>query len=198
MEIQEQETELEKRLGLIVKQIGKYAMLVACFVLLAMTILLLLKHIFASDKMHHALASQGTILDLTKFIIIALCILIVSIPEGLPQAISIAMALSVDRFRQSQILIKNLGAVQTCSMIHDVCMGKTGTLTTGTPKVQKYCIGTDTEATRHDPDSPSLIQADLDESVRQLIINMLLGSNEGRFEPNDETFCYEAKGSATE
>jgi magnesium-transporting ATPase (P-type) len=77
-------------------------------------------------------------------------------------------------------------------------MGKTGTLTTGSPKVQKFCIGTDTVANRHDPEEASLVQADLDESVRNLIINMLLGSNEGRFEPNDDTCRYEARGSAIE
>jgi P-type E1-E2 ATPase len=144
-------------------------MLAACFVLLSQTVLLLIKHIFASDKMHHSLISNGTFLDLTKFIIIALCILIVSIPEGLPQAISIAMALSVDKFRQNQILIKNLNSVQTCSMIHDVCIGKTGSLTTGNPKVHKFCFGydgSDTVVTRHDPEHASLISADIDEGVR--------------------------------
>lgn len=83
-------------------------------------------------------------------------------------------------------------------MIHDVCIGKTGALTIGKPKVQNFCFGTDKNVTVHDPENASLIQADLDEGVRQRIINMLLGSNEGRFEPNDETCRYEAHGSAIE
>ena len=56
--------------------------------------------------------------------------LIVAIPEGMPLAVSIAMALSVSRLKKDNILIKNLEAVQTCAMIHELCISKTGTLTT--------------------------------------------------------------------
>ena len=56
-------------------------------------------------------------------------ILIVSIPEGLPLAVSIAMALSINSLKKDEILIKNLESVQTCAMLHDICVGKTGTLT---------------------------------------------------------------------
>lgn len=66
-----------------------------------------------------------------KTIIIAIVILIVAIPEGLPLAVSIAMALSVDNLKNDNILIKNLEAVQTCAMLHDICVSKTGTLTKG-------------------------------------------------------------------
>jgi Ca2+-transporting ATPase len=185
IEVKEEETELEKRLRIIAQQMGKYALLIALFIFVSQTLLLLIKHIFSSDKMKHMLLSPGTIQDLTKFLIISICILVVAIPEGLPQAISIAMALSVGRFRQSNILIKNLSAVQTCSMIHDVCMGKTGSLTMGVMKVTRFCFGNDMQVSAHDKTTRSLIEADLQEEVRTRIINMLLGSNEGRFEPND-------------
>lgn len=66
-----------------------------------------------------------------KTIIIAIVILIVAIPEGLPLAVSIAMALSVDNLKSDNILIKNLESVQTCAMLHDICVSKTGTLTKG-------------------------------------------------------------------
>ena len=38
-------------------------------------------------------------------------ILIVAIPEGLPLAIKIAMALSVDRLKEEGIIIKNLESI---------------------------------------------------------------------------------------
>jgi Ca2+-transporting ATPase len=66
-----------------------------------------------------------------KIAITAVVILIVSIPEGLPLAIKIAMALSVDRLKEDGILIKNLESIQTCATLHEVCVGKTGTLTKG-------------------------------------------------------------------
>ena len=46
-----------------------------------------------------------------KIVILAVCILIVAIPEGLPLAVSIAMAMSINRLKQDEILIKKLEAV---------------------------------------------------------------------------------------
>ena len=75
--------------------------------------------------------SNDTILRLSKIVIIAVCMLIVAIPEGLPLAVSIAMALSINKLKDDQILIKNIDSVQTCAMLHDICVGKTGTITKG-------------------------------------------------------------------
>jgi len=66
-----------------------------------------------------------------KIFILGVSIIIVCIPEGVPLAASIAMALSTNRLKKDNILIKNLEAVQTCSMLHDICIGKTGTITYG-------------------------------------------------------------------
>ena len=77
-------------------------------------------------------------MDFVKIAIIAIVIMIVAIPEGLPLAVSIAMALSINSLKKDEILIKNLESVQTCAMLHDVCVGKTGTLTKGKMSVVKF------------------------------------------------------------
>jgi P-type E1-E2 ATPase len=66
--------------------------------------------------------------------------MIVAIPEGLPLAVSIAMALSINSLKADEILIKNLESVQTCAMLHDICVGKTGCLTKGRMNVAKFQI----------------------------------------------------------
>ena len=43
--------------------------------------------------------------------------MIVAIPEGMPLAVSIAMALSVTRLKNDKILIKNLEAIQKCAVL---------------------------------------------------------------------------------
>jgi P-type E1-E2 ATPase len=73
--------------------------------------------------------SGDTMGALVHIFIVALCILIVAIPEGMPLAVSLAMALSIDKLKDDSILIKNLEAIQICATLHDVCIGKTGTLT---------------------------------------------------------------------
>lgn len=70
--------------------------------------------------------------------IIAICILIVAIPEGLPLAVSVAMALSITKMKNDKILIKNVESVQNCASLHDICVGKTGTLTEGDLHVASY------------------------------------------------------------
>jgi len=64
--------------------------------------------LFSSDK---SLISNDTLLTMAKIGIIAVVILIVSIPEGLPLAVSIAMALSIKNLKDDEILIKNVESV---------------------------------------------------------------------------------------
>ena len=82
--------------------------------------------------------SNDTILKIGRVFITAVVILIVAIPEGLPLAVSIAMALSIENLKKDKILIKNLESIQTCATVHDICVGKTGTLTEGRLKVSRY------------------------------------------------------------
>ena len=85
--------------------------------------------------------SEGTevVGRLIKIGIIGICVYIVAVPEGLPLAISISMALSIGALKQDEILIKTLQAVQNCGLLHDICVGKTGTLTKGRGmRVAKY------------------------------------------------------------
>jgi len=71
-------------------------------------------------------------------VILSLCLLIIAIPEGMPLAISIAMAMSIDKMKEDNILIKNLQKVQVCALLHQVCIGKTGTVTNGNLHVGSY------------------------------------------------------------
>jgi len=91
--------------------------------------------IIADDKA--VLWSNDTLLKIIRIFILSICILIVAIPEGMPLAISLAMALSIKSLKDGNILIKNLEAIQTCGMLHDVCISKTGTLTTDKMTVAK-------------------------------------------------------------
>ena len=57
------------------------------------------------------LFSNETLLKVGKIAIIAVVLMIVAIPEGLPLAVSIAMALSINSLKKHEILIKNLESV---------------------------------------------------------------------------------------
>jgi P-type E1-E2 ATPase len=103
-------------------------------------IFLICEILFSGDR---SLFSNETLLELSKIAIVAVVLLIVAIPEGLPLNVSIAMALSINNLKKDEILVKNLESVQTCAMLHDVCVGKTGTLTKGKLNVAKFQICAD-------------------------------------------------------
>jgi|TARA_B110000285_G_scaffold232844_1_gene304991 P-type E1-E2 ATPase len=81
---------------------------------------------------------NNTLKDAADIGITAIVLLMVAVPEGLPLAISIAMALSINKLKQDNILIKNVESIQTCAMLHDVCVGKTGSITTSDMRVSKF------------------------------------------------------------
>jgi P-type E1-E2 ATPase len=87
------------------------------------------------------LFSNDFLLAILKIGITAVVLMIVAIPEGLPLAVSIAMALSISRLKKDEILIKNLESIQSAAMLHDLCVGKTGTITKANMNVSKYQIG---------------------------------------------------------
>jgi len=55
--------------------------------------------------------SNVSIMKFAKIGISAIVLLMVAIPEGLPLAVSIAMALSINSLKKDNILIKNLESV---------------------------------------------------------------------------------------
>jgi P-type E1-E2 ATPase len=56
-------------------------------------------------------------------------LVVVSIPEGLPLTIQIALGFSVFKMIEQKILIRDLNAPEKMGSIEQICCGKTATLT---------------------------------------------------------------------
>ena len=93
MVIKEQKTFLEEKLETLSQQITKWAIVATILIILLQTIFLLLQIMFNGQQ---KILSTETLMSCAKIVILAVCILIVAIPEGLPLAVSIAMALSIN------------------------------------------------------------------------------------------------------
>jgi P-type E1-E2 ATPase len=115
----------------------------------------------------------------------------VAIPEGLPLAVSIAMALSVNKLKKDQILIKNVEAVETMAMVHDICVSKTGTMTTGKMNVKKYqlcdMMSTNENDYQRFPDgfkqqSPEQVP----EYLKDLLKTCIIGNNDVRMDIKEQ------------
>ena len=146
------------------------------------------------------LFSNETLLKIGKIAIVAVVIMIVAIPEGLPLAVSIAMALSINSLKKDAILIKNLESVQTCAMLHDICVGKTGTLTTGKMNVTKFQFGNNYHKVHsNDPDSVSSSyfsskQFDCPDHMKDIITESIFANTDVRIEIDEKEYKYVPMG----
>jgi len=70
-----------------------------------------------------------TLQDIVKSFLIAVTIIVVAVPEGLPLAVTIALAYSVNKMKDENNLVKQLASCETMGGATNVCSDKTGTLT---------------------------------------------------------------------
>ncbi|XP_015794522.1 plasma membrane calcium-transporting ATPase 2 isoform X2 [Tetranychus urticae] len=77
-----------------------------------------------------------------KFVIIGVTVLVVAVPEGLPLAVTLALAYSVKKMMLDNNLVRHLDACETMGNATAICSDKTGTLTTNRMTVvQCYICG---------------------------------------------------------
>jgi Ca2+ transporting ATPase len=77
-----------------------------------------------------------------KFFIIGVTVLVVAVPEGLPLAVTLALAYSVRKMMHDNNLVRHLDACETMGNATAICSDKTGTLTTNRMTVvQSYLAG---------------------------------------------------------
>jgi potassium/sodium efflux P-type ATPase len=67
----------------------------------------------------------------------ALGVMVALVPEGLPETLSVSLAVGVQRMARRNALIKRLSAVETLGSANVICTDKTGTLTKGEMTVRK-------------------------------------------------------------
>jgi P-type E1-E2 ATPase len=73
--------------------------------------------------------------------IIAVTIVVVAIPEGLPLAVTISLAYSTKKMYEDQCFIRVLAACETMGNATNLCSDKTGTLTENRMTVVEAWIG---------------------------------------------------------
>jgi Ca2+ transporting ATPase len=61
--------------------------------------------------------------------VLGITIIVMAVPEGLPMAVTIALAYSVEKMRQLNNLVRDMSACETMGNATDICSDKTGTLT---------------------------------------------------------------------
>lgn len=84
-----------------------------------------------------------------SFVIIAITVIVVAVPEGLPLAVTISLAYSVKKMMLDNNLVRHLDACETMGNATAICSDKTGTLTTNRMTVVSSYLGK--KLYTHDP-----------------------------------------------
>ncbi|WOL01655.1 calcium-transporting ATPase 1, plasma membrane-type-like isoform X1 [Canna indica] len=79
-------------------------------------------------------------LELLEYFAIAVTIVVVAVPEGLPLAVTLSLAFAMKKMMNDKALVRHLAACETMGSATSICSDKTGTLTTNHMTVVKACI----------------------------------------------------------
>ena len=66
---------------------------------------------------------------LLNYLLIAITVVVLAIPEGLPLSVTLSLAFSVRRMLADQNLVRKMQACETMGGANNICSDKTGTLT---------------------------------------------------------------------
>lgn len=133
----EDETPLQVKLNGVATIIGKIGLAFA-----VLTFLVLTTRFLIVKAMNNEIRNWSThdALDLLNFFAIAVTILVVAVPEGLPLAVTLSLAFAMKKLMNDKALVRHLSACETMGSASCICTDKTGTLTTNHMVVTKLWI----------------------------------------------------------
>ena len=140
-------TPLNIQLDKLAKLISKIGTIVsvAAFVIF-------LVHDILTNSIWHGNDYFGMMHIVLNYFMMAVTLIVMAVPEGLPMAVTLALALNMRRMLKSNVLVRKLHASETMGAVTVICTDKTGTLTQN-----KMRVGHITPANPSDPNSELLL-----------------------------------------
>lgn len=119
-----EETPLQSKLTKIATDIGKAGLYASIGILLILLIRFAIERII-----QNRFDSSIHVPELVHFLILAITVVVVAVPEGLPLAVTLSLAYSVKKMLNDQNLVRKMQACETMGGANNICSDKTGTLT---------------------------------------------------------------------
>ncbi|KAA8541543.1 hypothetical protein F0562_022695 [Nyssa sinensis] len=190
-----EETPLQVRLNGVATFIGIVGLAVALFVLAILLSRYFTGHTKNSDGSVQFVRGKTSIGDAVdsavKIVTIAVTIVVVAVPEGLPLAVTLTLAYSMRKMMADKALVRRLSACETMGSATTICSDKTGTLTLNQMTVVEAYVG------RKKIDPPEDV-SQLDAVVSSLLNEGIAQNTTGSVFPAKGGGGIEVSGSPTE
>ncbi len=124
---------LQVKLGVLADQIARFGYIAASFIAAAFLYKALWMDNGGDWNTFAAYAAnwQQLILDIVTALILAVIIIVVAVPEGLPMMIAIVLAQNMHKLLKSNVLVRQLLGMETSGSLNLLFSDKTGTITRG-------------------------------------------------------------------
>ncbi|EFA79442.1 hypothetical protein PPL_07860 [Heterostelium album PN500] len=120
-----EDTPLQEKLGQLADRIGKFGLIAA-----GLMLLITIPKYFIELKVNDIKITTDCISDVTKIVVDAITIVVVAVPEGLPLAVTVALAFGMLKMFKENNLVRHMASCETMGSATTICSDKTGTLTT--------------------------------------------------------------------
>ncbi|KAG2547455.1 hypothetical protein PVAP13_9KG101600 [Panicum virgatum] len=169
------ETPLQVKLNKVANIIGNIGL---CFALL--TFVVLSQGLVAQKYLDGLLLSWSgdDVLEILQHFSVAVTIIVVAVPEGLPLAVTLSLAFAMKKMMKDKALVRQLAACETMGSATIICSDKTGTLTTNRMSVVKACVCGNTIEV-NSPRAPSIFSSELPEAALEILLESIFNNTAG-------------------
>ncbi|MCH89154.1 calcium-transporting ATPase plasma membrane-type-like, partial [Trifolium medium] len=115
-------------------------------------------------------------MEMLEYFAIAVTIVVVAVPEGLPLAVTLSLAFAMKKMMNDKALVRHLAACETMGSATTICSDKTGTLTTNRMTVVKTCICMNSKEVNNNDSS---LSSELPDSATKLLLQSIFNNTGG-------------------
>ena len=134
-----EETQVKTPLNEQLNRLAKFISKIGIGVSVAAFVLFLVRDVMTNPLWHTDNYVEMSAVVL-RYFMMAVTLIVMAVPEGLPMAVTLSLALNMRRMLKSNNLVRKLHACETMGAVTVICTDKTGTLTQNQMTVQDMAL----------------------------------------------------------